>query len=360
MHHTVQRERVFSAERRSCSFFPLFFWFSLVLCVYKFTAKIFRLSRRQIVRLEDWNKTSAALTMTVWIGIALSCTASFMNALGLNLQRLAGDNNATLKFIGILFSTLCGIVDVTSFLFAPQSMLAPLGSTTLIFNLFLAPVLHSESIIMRDVLLTIVVVMGVILCITSSSSGEDDGDNAVTTSSDLYLLSQAPAFQLLVGAVMCLCVALSYHLVSSQHDGRGALLSTGFVYPVLAGIFGGATTLLAKMITVIGVSMENLSSSLPLGIMCGACAASQVIINGKGLAKHSSLVMVPIYSSTFVLSNAVGGGIFFQEFNKFTQEQWLSYGGGVALVVGGVLVMAAAKQREITERKKELKNGKTE
>ena len=279
-----------------------------------------------------------------------------MNALGLNLQRLAGDNNATLKFIGILFSALCGIVDVFSYGFAPLSTLSPLGSTTLIFNLFLAPVLHSESIIMRDVLLTIVVVMGIILCITSSSSGDDDGDDAVTTSSDLYLLSQASAFQLLVGAVMCLCAALSYHLVSSQHDG----LSTGFVYPVLAGIFGGATTLLAKMITVIGVSMENLSSSLPLGIMCGACAASQVIINGKGLAKHSSLVMVPIYSSTFVLSNAVGGGIFFQEFNKFTMEQWLSYGAGVALVVGGVLMMAAAKQREITEQKKELKSGKTE
>jgi hypothetical protein len=297
---------------------------------------------------------------TTWIGIALACTASFMNAFGLNLQRLAGDTNTTLKIIGVLFSRLCGVVDVASFAFAPQSTLAPLGSATLVFNLLRAPVMHKESIGARDLLLTIIIVTGVVLCITATSGGDDDDDVSTTSADSLHLLSEASAFRRMIAAVACLCAALCYHLVSSHAAGRGALLSTGFVYPVLAGIFGGATTLLAKIITVMGVTSDNLSSSMPVGLLCGAAAVSQIVLNGKGLAQHSSLVMVPIYSSTFVLSNAVGGGIFFQEFDRFTVEQWREYGVGVALVVGGVLCMAVAKQREIAQREKEEKSGKAE
>ena len=84
-------------------------------------------------------------------------------------------------------------------------------------------------------------------------------------------------------------------------------------------------------------------------------------MNQRGLEKHSALIMVPIYSSTFVLSNAVGGGIFFQEFARVDTQGVRMYVGGVMLVLFGVLTMAITKQKELrslaaTKSKKKQKN----
>ena len=77
----------------------------------------------------------------IYIGLALSATSSFMNALGMNIQRKAGTLATNYKektkvawwlnALGIFLSTSCGLVDAASYGFAPQSTLAPLGAGAL-------------------------------------------------------------------------------------------------------------------------------------------------------------------------------------------------------------------------------------
>ena len=292
------------------------------------------------------------------VGVLLSTLASCMNATGLNLQRLSGTigpsgrcSPGLLNALGIAMSTSCGLVDMASYAFAPQSMLAPLGAVTLVVNLLLAPVMHGEALRASDALYTCVIVVGIVLCISSSSSGAE-AENAESDTSDeagsinsaaaLYALAAAPRFLSVLAAAAAVLLGVAYHIYTSEAAGRGALLSTGFGYPIIAGMFGGATVLSAKILTCVLELGSGPAIVAPIVILVSSCAGLQIVINNRGLAKHSPLVLVPIYSSTFVLSNAIGGGVFWKEFDKFSVQQWRGYGLGVTCVVGGVLLIARA------------------
>ena len=50
---------------------------------------------------------------------------------------------------------------------------------------------------------------------------------------------------------------------------------------------------------------------------------------------------MPIFVATFVTCNAVGGGIFFEEFAALSEAQQMAYPLGLLMLVAGVLVLAA-------------------
>ena len=74
-------------------------------------------------------------------------------------------------------------------------------------------------------------------------------------------------------------------------------------------------------------------------------ALSQLYMLNQGLSKASSLVVVPVFVATFVTCNAVGGGIFFDEFATLSPAQRTAYPLGLALLVAGVLVLAGRKEK---------------
>ena len=322
--------------------------------------------------------------MPVWFGVLLSGLASCMNALGLNLQRMASSlpnknpnniqgklakslNAKSLNSIGICFSTMCGVVEGISLGYAPQSTLAPLGALTLVVNLLLAPVLHNEKITKSDSILTLVIIIGVITCIMGGNADEQE-----YTVKDLHTLSQNSMFHKMIGILTSLFVILGLHVIMNGNKNKKASrndktkeynsLSIGFVYPVVAGIFGGLTVLSVKILTIVGTSSEGIVYHWKLIVVLVAInltfAIAQIIINGIGLSKHSALVMVPIYSSAFVLSNAMGGGIFFKEFNKLNERGVNMYMCGVSFVIFGVLSMAYIKHKEIEEQAANTKKEK--
>ena len=322
--------------------------------------------------------------MPVWFGVLLSSLASCMNALGLNLQRMASSlpnknpnniqgklakslNAKSLNSIGICFSTMCGVVEGISLGYAPQSTLAPLGALTLVVNLLLAPVLHNEKITKSDSFLTLVIIIGVITCIMGGNADEQE-----YTVKDLHTLSQNSMFHKMIGILTSLFVILGLHVIMNGNKNKKASkndktkeynsLSIGFVYPVVAGIFGGLTVLSVKILTIVGTSSEGIVHHWKLIVVLVAInltfAIAQIIINGIGLSKHSALVMVPIYSSAFVLSNAMGGGIFFKEFDKLNERGVNMYMCGVSFVIFGVLSMAYIKHKEIEEQAANTKKEK--
>ncbi len=80
---------------------------------------------------------------------------------------------------------------------------------------------------------------------------------------------------------------------------------------------------------------------------------TQVVVNNRALSKHTPLVMVPVFSSTFVLSNAVGAVVVFSEgVRAMAPWQWGLYGAGVVNVVGGVLLIARAAAAAQSSAKK--------
>ena len=283
--------------------------------------------------------------LTSWstvIGVSLTILASTMNALGLNFQRLAGRAVTgarcppkALNALGIFLSTSCGIVDVISFGYASQTLLAPLGVVTLVVNLILAPVMHGEAVAFADGASTLIIVLGVVLCVTSGNSDEQS-----YSLDDLRHLASSPSFHMLVVVTGALFAVLGAHVWLGEANGREAQLSTGIAYPICAGMLAGSAVLGVKILTVVLSRTTNFAIILPIGLCVAVFALSQVVVNNRGLSKHSALVLVPIFSSTFAMSNAIGGGIFFQDFQQLPTHQWRTYCSGFALIISGVLAMA--------------------
>ena len=101
------------------------------------------------------------VSSSVLFGMFLALVGAAMNATGLNLQRLGqrmgnekdGDVDKKKKrkarivnITGIVLSSACGLLDIVSFKFAPQTVLAPFGAVALVINLMLAPVVQGDTL----------------------------------------------------------------------------------------------------------------------------------------------------------------------------------------------------------------------
>jgi len=99
---------------------------------------------------------SASIDRSTLIGMCLALLAATMNGVGLNLQRLGQRRHGPIiNVCGVILSALCGPVDMLSYSFAAQSLLAPFGSFSLVINLLLASPLHGDAVAPRDLAATV-------------------------------------------------------------------------------------------------------------------------------------------------------------------------------------------------------------
>ena len=132
------------------------------------------------------------------IGILLACLAATMNATGLNLQRFAmRRGSSVLNLIGMIMSSACGLLDMASFSFAPQSLLAPFGALTLVINLLVAAPLHGDVIGGSDLLSTLLVVSGVATCLANANT-----DATERTYEEIVSLLYRPQFHAWLGLLL--------------------------------------------------------------------------------------------------------------------------------------------------------------
>ena len=132
-----------------------------------------------------------------------------------------------------VFATVCGAVDMVSFQFAPQSLLAPFAALGLLVNLFLAP-MHGEKITPMDLLCTALAVGGVAVCLSSAST-----DMPPRTPDELAALATRPAFLGWAAVEASVLVAAA----ARARLGKAASTLTAVGWAVSAGVCGGCTSL---------------------------------------------------------------------------------------------------------------------
>lgn len=182
--------------------------------------------------------TSPLISSTL-IGVILACLAATMNAGGLNMQRWATrKGSSVLNLLGVIMSASCGLLDMASFSFAPQSLLAPFGALTLVINLLLAAPLHGDAVAKSDLVSTFLVVSGVATCLANANTDAID-----RTYDELVGLLYRPQFH-----------AWVTFLVSAVGLAAARLRTAGtaMCYPLIAGGLGGCTTLCAKSVGELG------------------------------------------------------------------------------------------------------------
>merc|ERR1719253_1716548 len=115
----------------------------------------------------------------------------------------------TLIWMGGLAMMICGaILDFVAFGFAAQSLIAPLGSVTLICNVILAPLMLGEKVKASDWVASIVIATG---CTVAIAFGDHDTKTyKFDDLMELYHSAAVIAYLPLVGTITVACFVVNY------------------------------------------------------------------------------------------------------------------------------------------------------
>jgi len=115
----------------------------------------------------------------LWIvGVILTQGASLGSALGIIVMKYSNDFSGSKTYLvwlgGLVLMISGALMDFAAFGFAAQSLIAPLGSETLICNAVMAPCLLGETITRMDMVATVIIAVGCTLSVAF-------GDHATPT-----------------------------------------------------------------------------------------------------------------------------------------------------------------------------------
>lgn len=232
---------------------------------------------------------------------------------------------------GVILNLFVGPMDMVSFTFAPQSLLAPVGTLSLVLNLVAAPRIHGDVVTARDAAATALIVFGTALCVVS---GADGGDSEVgkdpafgKPTSSVFM-----CYVVLVGAVGA---SLGLALVRLHACGGHA---DALANASLAGLLGSTTVVAGKNIgdavSLDGSVLRVVRAVIPLV----ALAPTHLYVLNRGMGRHSSVLFVPLNVAASLSANVLTGFFLYGE-----APTWpLAFLGGAAVLLSGVLALAAA------------------
>lgn len=298
---------------------------------------------------------------------------------------------------------------------APQSLLAPLGSLSLGWNLILAPLFRhpsNEKVTRQVVAATALIYVGTITTVlfAAGSTPTYDLDKISALLSNrqfLVYLAATIAFQIgLVGhgrrrrqrrrhsrlgsgkkgggVVGGRSPSNAGGRSPSNFDGGGSSSAAsdagaaeadagyGVVhYCGLAGCFGGQCILFAKCLSELAknaILSKNwddwtspVSRPLPYLFLLGMVGSvlTQLHFLNTGLSKYDVLVVCPVYQSFWNAFGITGGLIFFREYEAMTPTDGVMYGLGILVTLVGVAVLVRQRSRRAPGGEREASNGAT-
>ncbi len=214
-------------------------------------------------------------TDTWWIGVAGTIFGCFVSNFGTNIQKVSLDRNSALPearrrsslkqplwVAGCICMIAGAIADFAVLPFAPQSLLAPLATTTLVFNVAMANVLSKERPTFTNILATATILAGTVLVVVF-------GDRCAPTYHSEALVKRFEATPMIiyiaVVAVALLCGAVASVTLDRKAEASRVPItqrkSVAFMMAAVGGIFGGNTILCAKTVgELIKTSIDALSN----------------------------------------------------------------------------------------------------
>lgn len=257
---------------------------------------------------------------------------------------------------GILLVVLGSFADFFALSFAPQSLVSPLGSTTMIANVFFAQCLSNEKATKMDLAATGAVLVGAGLTTYSA-----DHTAKTYTFKDMEELAMETAFLTYVGVTaLFVGVLMASVYMEMKRDRNGFSKITAFSYAAMSGIFGAQSVLLAKMVGE--VVMESVSDSgmhplqmpgtyaLGIGLIC--TVLMQTYLQNLGLQSYDALIIFPIFQVFWVVFSVLGGLIYFQEINNLNQQQSVVFTIAISIIILGVYFLAQHEAQQVSVKRK--------
>ena len=302
------------------------------------------------------------------IAVVLAVVAAALSNFGLNLQKLAWNKKQkhpdqkkkfkyywVLGFGGIIAGSVC---DFGALAFGAQSVVAPLGSLTLVANIIFAQIMHGEKVTKRDIIVTAFIIFGCVLSVAFASH-----KNEICDISQLLALYVTSTFGIYAAVVLGIIFTSLFYIrymerVLQYYGSRSAryqrvLKHHRFSYAALSGIVGAQSVLFAKTVAELFVS-----SFSGVGVLFAFYGTYLVLLGmfltislqiywlNCGLARWDALYNVPIFQAFWTMCSVIGGGVFYGEFSSFDTLQTLMFPAGVLCTCIGVFFLS---QREVSD-----------
>jgi len=276
-------------------------------------------------------------------------------------------------YMGFAGITVGSIFDFAALGFGAQSVVAPLGSLTLVANMFFAQYFHKEIPSQMDILATGIIFIGCVLSVAFATH-----KNEICDIESLLALYQKPRFAIygLTILVLLTCAYLSVRYIENVVSMYGKRSSKyqkvfryhRFLYTFLSGVVGAQSVLFAKSLIELVVSSFTGNSRIFLahigsyGIFCGMFLSItlQIYFLNCALSLFDALYVVPVFQAQWIVFSVIGGGVFYGEFTGFDFSQGLAFLAGVVLTVIGVYVLSQREpqQLKVGARRRSRKRGR--
>ena len=311
------------------------------------------------------------------IGVLLASLSSIISNIGLTLQKLSHKKNLKLGilkaeehknnyykdpiwFTGLILIIIGSVADLSALGFAAQSVIAPLGSLTLVSNVLLAPLILNENLDNRDIISTLSIVFGSGLAVAFASH-----DDQSYTISQLFAFYTYNRFIIYCIFIIIIILIMLYYIdyIEKLPDSLYSLYRTQhrFLYSSLSGIIGAQSVLFAKsfaelmsiLIRLKDASIFTYFQTYIVIIMMVACILLQIKYMNSALLRFDSVTVVPIFQSFWILVSVIAGLVFFGEGADFTVTQALMFPLGVFITIGGIYFLSlretSNEERNINE-----------
>lgn len=323
-----------------------------------------------------------------WLGAIFSIMAKSLTTFGVNCHKLSAMKeaervskrsywNQPIWAGGLAMLILGALGDFAALALTAQSVVAPIGASSLVVNIFFAHYWLKEELHNTDVYGCLLIVAGSVTAVLFGSRSELE----LSVKDLLKYFCRAPfvIYMVLTGMVALACkIALKkievYHevvekVISEAKESPGSTQTAleqlknnprfleakalydpyqkfhPMFYCILSGALGGQSLLFAKCVAELMKTtfrgdnqLANPIFYLFLGFMF-FFVLSQVHFLNKALILCDALLVVPVFQCTFLSFSTLGGLIYYQEYLEFRILNWLGLFFGLFLILSGVYTL---------------------
>ncbi|CDH60614.1 duf803 domain membrane protein [Lichtheimia corymbifera JMRC:FSU:9682] len=211
-------------------------------------------------------------------------------------------------WLGIALMVVGEIGNFMAYGFAPASTIAPLGTTTLVSNAILAPVLLDERFRKQDFLGIIFAILGAASVVSSSKSHE------FKLSPELVAAALMQTRSVIFYAISIMAISI-LTLLSPMYGARNILIDLGLV------AFYGAYTVVATkgLSSLLSMTLYRLFTyavSYVLLAVLVFTALMQVKYLNRAMQRYDSTAVIPTQFVLFTISAIAGSAVIYRDFDN--------------------------------------------
>jgi len=304
------------------------------------------------------------------IGVLVFIAGNIINGLGTNLQRYsmmtenAKEDDEEQKpcykqpymFLGVGLFVGSGLIMGAALPFAPQTLLAPCGTSIFIANVVFAYYINGERFFwVPDGVCIAFIMAGIVLCLLSAperAAGQTSVAELYTAEQllDMYRSTTFIVFCTFLGVIVITCFVMKIYLKRLRQQSSVLFC---IVAGLLPGVIGGFIQTITKtMWAVMGGQYEHHGGLM--GIVtspaCWALALSllfaftyQLYSIADGLNSCPASIFVPMQAGTEVLTAVLGGLFYFQDYKMFNIVQGFLFTLGMMTAISSLVSLVVLR-----------------